>query len=228
MISQRKNLGKYAFVVALAVLFALWQTSYWSLNQLKKNVESEFYTDEIIENLSYLLSSLKDMEEDFQVSYKFENQPIEKVLIHSKILESALPEIRRTLNEEGVKYTLNIHPYSKSTSKIKGNIWFLMPSYSMIPSTISLGTELGLKTQRISHYSNEKFRFGTLVHIKFESKYAVSAKKSRKFNKDMKDWVNSLGSNVKIVRYVRDKFREQPPYMGTDDPYFDAQVGNWA
>jgi hypothetical protein len=167
-----------------------------------------------------------DMEEDFQVSYKFENQPIEKVLIHSKILESALPEIRRTLNEEGVKYTLTIHPYSKSTSKIKGNIWFLMPSYSMIPSTISLGTELVLKTQRVSHYSNEKFRFGTLVHIKFESKYAVSAKKSRKFNKDMKDWVNSFGTNVKIVRYVRDKFREQLPYMGTNDPYFDAQVGN--
>ena len=65
MISQRENLGKYAFCVALAVLFALWQTSYWSLNQLKKNVESEFYTDEIIENLSYLLSSLKNMEEEY-------------------------------------------------------------------------------------------------------------------------------------------------------------------
>jgi hypothetical protein len=120
------------------------------------------------------------------------------------MLESALPEIRRKLNGEGAQYTLRVYPYSKTTCSITGDIWFLVPNFKTVPETITLGTELSLKTRRIWHYSKEKFQFGTLVHIKFGSKYAVSAKKSRKFNKDMKDWVNSLGSNVKIVRYVRD------------------------
>ena len=66
MISSRKNLGKYSLLAALVILFALGQTSYWGLNQLKKNVESEFYRAAIIENLSRLDSSLKDAEEEFQ------------------------------------------------------------------------------------------------------------------------------------------------------------------
>ena len=68
MISQRKNLGKYAFAVAFAILLALSNTSYRSLDQLKKNVESEFYTDAILEELSHLSASLKNFEEE---SYEY-------------------------------------------------------------------------------------------------------------------------------------------------------------
>lgn len=68
MISQRKNLGKYAFTVAFMILLAFSNTSYWSLNQLKKNVESEFHTGAIIEKLSLLTTSLKGAEKE---SYEY-------------------------------------------------------------------------------------------------------------------------------------------------------------